>query len=227
MAIAFRRLEKLSRKDRYNDTNNEPWDQHIYESDSEEETYSRSQSRLSGGGNKGGGNTKFLTILVALLLALILIPAGAFFWITRDNDKPAASPESTTQVSKVSSTEKSSTEESSTEESTSSTDSEANQQEQQQAADQQAQQQAAAESQAAAEAQAQAEASRSAAAAQQTTPSSSTTNDANAQYGTVQAGEGPQQIAGRYGLSVDEFLRLNGMDRSNFYFDPGQQVRIK
>ena len=131
------------------------------------------------------------------------------------------------QVSKVSSTEKSSTEESSTEESTSSTDSEANQQEQQQAADQQAQQQAAAESQAAAEAQAQAEASRSAAAAQQTTPSSSTTNDANAQYGTVQAGEGPQQIAGRYGLSVDEFLRLNGMDRSNFYFDPGQQVRIK
>ena len=131
MAIAFRRLEKLSRKDRYNDTNNEPWDQHIYESDSEEETYSRSQSRRSGGGNKGGGNTKFLTILVALLLALILIPAGAFFWITRDNDKPAASPESTTQVSKVSSTEKSSTEESSTEESTSSTDSEANQQEQQ------------------------------------------------------------------------------------------------
>ena len=101
MAIAFRRLEKLSRKDRYNDTNNEPWDQHIYESDSEEETYSRSQSRRSGGGNKGGGNTKFLTILVALLLALILIPAGAFFWITRDNDKPAASPESTTQVSKV------------------------------------------------------------------------------------------------------------------------------
>ena len=91
----------------------------------------------------------------------------------------------------------------------------------------QAQQQAAAESHAAAEAQAQAEASRSAAAAQQTTPSSSTTNDANAQYGTVQAGEGPQQIAGRYGLSVDEFLRLNGMDRSNFYFDPGQQVRIK
>ena len=226
MAIAFRRLEKLSRKDRYNDTNNEPWDQHIYESDSEEETYSRSQSRRSGGGNKGGGNTKFLTILVALLLALILIPAGAFSWITRGNDIPAASPESTTQVSKVSSTEKSSTEESSTEESTATTDSEVNQQEQQQAADQQAQQ-AAAESQAAAQSQA-AEASRSAAAAaQQTTPSSDTTNDPNAQYGTVQSGEGPQQIAGRYGLSVDDFLRLNGMDRSNFYFDPGQQVRIK
>ncbi len=146
MAIAFRRLEKLSRKDRYNDTKNEPWDQHIYESDSAEENYSRSQSRRSGGGNKGGGNTKFLTILVALLLALILIPAGAFFWITRGNDKPAASPESTTQVSKVSSTEKSSTKESSTQESTASTESEADQQAEQQA------QQAAAESQAAAEA---------------------------------------------------------------------------
>lgn len=219
MAIAFRRLEKLSRKDRYNDTNNEPWDQHIYESDGEEETYSRSQSRRSGGGgNKGGGNTKFLTILVALLLALILIPAGAFFWITRENDKPAASPESTTQVSKVSSTEKSSSKESSTEESTASTDTAA-----QAASESQAQAQAAAESQAAAEA----AASQSAAAAQQTTPSSSSQDDANAQYGTVQAGEGPQQIAGRYGLSVDEFLKLNGMDRSNFYFDPGQEVRIK
>lgn len=227
MAIAFRRLEKLSRKDRYNDTNNEPWDQHIYESDGEEETYSRSQSRRSGGGgNKGGGNTKFLTILVALLLALILIPAGAFFWITRGNDKPAASPESTTQVSKVSSTEKSSTKESSTEESTASTDTadqQAAQEAAQAASESQAQAQAAAESQAAAEA----AASQSAAAAQQTTPSSSSQDDANAQYGTVQAGEGPQQIAGRYGLSVDEFLKLNGMDRSNFYFDPGQEVRIK
>lgn len=64
-------------------------------------------------------------------------------------------------------------------------------------------------------------------AQQQTTPSSSTTDDANAQYGTVQTGDGPQEIAGRYGLSVDEFLSLNGMDRNNFYFDPGQQVRIK
>lgn len=48
-----------------------------------------------------------------------------------------------------------------------------------------------------------------------------------AQYGTVQAGENPQAIASRYGLNVDEFLALNGMDSSNYYFDPGQQVRIK
>ncbi|MDN6829922.1 MAG: LysM peptidoglycan-binding domain-containing protein, partial [Enterococcus sp.] len=173
----------------------------------------------------------FLTILVALLLALILIPAGAFFWITRGNDKPAASPESTTQVSKVSSTEKSSTEESSTEESTSSTASESNQQNQQ-AADQQAQQQA--DQQAAAQRQQEQQAAQQQQQQdqqqqnnQQQQNQDNAQSDANAQYGTVQAGEGPRQIAGRYGLSVDEFLRLNGMNMDNFYFNPGQEVRIK
>ena len=62
---------------------------------------------------------------------------------------------------------------------------------------------------------------------QQPEPSSEADSDANAQYGTVQAGEDPQAVANRYGLNVDEFLALNGMDRSNYYFDPGQQVRIK
>ncbi|SES81961.1 LysM domain-containing protein [Enterococcus malodoratus] len=62
---------------------------------------------------------------------------------------------------------------------------------------------------------------------QQSEPSSEADSETNAQYGTVQPGEGPQQIAGRYGLSVDELLALNGMDRSNFYFDGGQQIRIK
>lgn len=62
---------------------------------------------------------------------------------------------------------------------------------------------------------------------QQSEPSSEADSAANAQYGTVQPGEGPQQIAGRYGLSVDELLALNGMDRSNFYFDGGQSIRVK
>lgn len=62
-------------------------------------------------------------------------------------------------------------------------------------------------------------------AAQQTTPSSET--DANAQYGTVQAGEGPKQIAERYGITVDELLDANGMTADNFYFDQGQQVQVK
>lgn len=62
---------------------------------------------------------------------------------------------------------------------------------------------------------------------QQPESSSEVDSESNAQYGTVQPGEGPQQIAGRYGISVDELLALNGMDRSNFYFDTGQQIRVK
>ncbi|GAA2902300.1 LysM peptidoglycan-binding domain-containing protein [Enterococcus pseudoavium] len=52
-------------------------------------------------------------------------------------------------------------------------------------------------------------------------------NDANSQYGVVQAGEGPPQIAARYGISVEQLFSLNGMSADNYYFDPGQQIRIK
>ncbi|WP_244265173.1 LysM peptidoglycan-binding domain-containing protein [Enterococcus gilvus] len=62
---------------------------------------------------------------------------------------------------------------------------------------------------------------------QQATPSEDSQSEANAQYGTAQAGEGPRQIAGRYGMSVDEFLEMNGMNQDNFYFNPGQEVRVK
>lgn len=60
-------------------------------------------------------------------------------------------------------------------------------------------------------------------AAQQNDTSANT----GTQYGTVQAGEGPKEVAGRYGMSVDEFLDANGMDADNYYFDPGQQVVVK
>lgn len=63
--------------------------------------------------------------------------------------------------------------------------------------------------------------------AQQTTTSEDSQNEANAQYGTVQAGEGPKEVAGRYGMSVDDFLQMNGMDQNNYYFNPGQEVRVK
>lgn len=43
--------------------------------------------------------------------------------------------------------------------------------------------------------------------AQQTTTSEDSQNEANAQYGTVQAGEGPKEVAGRYGMSVDDFCK--------------------
>ncbi|MDT2646467.1 LysM domain-containing protein [Enterococcus dongliensis] len=62
---------------------------------------------------------------------------------------------------------------------------------------------------------------------QQDQQQSDTQNDANAQYGTVQPGEGPQQIAGRYGISVDELFDSNGMNADSYYFEPGQQIKVK
>lgn len=53
------------------------------------------------------------------------------------------------------------------------------------------------------------------------------TSNTDTQYGTVQAGEGPKQIAERYGITVDELLDANGMTADNFYFDQGQQVQVK
>lgn len=89
----------------------------------------------------------------------------------------------------------------------------------QRAADEQAKQQQAAQQQAEAEAQA--------TTTQQQQEQQAQQDAANAQYGVAQEGEGPRQIAGRYGMSVDEFLEMNGMDQDNFYFNPGQEVRVK
>lgn len=44
---------------------------------------------------------------------------------------------------------------------------------------------------------------------------------------TVLQGESPEQIASRNGISVDQLLALNGMTKDNYFFAPGQQVRIK
>ncbi|WP_411161446.1 LysM peptidoglycan-binding domain-containing protein [Enterococcus dispar] len=47
------------------------------------------------------------------------------------------------------------------------------------------------------------------------------------QYITVQNGEGPNQVAARAGISVDQLYQLNGIDPNNFLFNPGMQLRIK
>ena len=47
------------------------------------------------------------------------------------------------------------------------------------------------------------------------------------QYITVQNGEGPNQVAARAGISVDQLYQLNGIDPNNFLLYPGQQLRIK
>ncbi|SFE32226.1 LysM domain-containing protein [Enterococcus casseliflavus] len=47
------------------------------------------------------------------------------------------------------------------------------------------------------------------------------------EYTTVQAGEGPPEIAARVGISVDQLLELNGMDSNNFMLYPGDTLRVK
>lgn len=59
-----------------------------------------------------------------------------------------------------------------------------------------------------------------AATQQKTTNQSQTTT-------TVLQGESPEQIASRNGISVDQLLSLNGMTKDNYFFAPGQQVKIK
>jgi LysM repeat protein len=43
----------------------------------------------------------------------------------------------------------------------------------------------------------------------------------------VLPGEGPQQVAARNGISLDELFQLNGMDPNNFLIHPGDQLRVK
>lgn len=56
----------------------------------------------------------------------------------------------------------------------------------------------------------------------QTTPSSEPTVTT-----TVHAGESPQDIATRSGISMDALFNLNGMDPNNYMLYPGQELRIK
>lgn len=46
-------------------------------------------------------------------------------------------------------------------------------------------------------------------------------------YIEVLSGEGPNAVAARAGISVDELYRLNGMTPDNYFLSPGQQLRIR
>lgn len=52
-------------------------------------------------------------------------------------------------------------------------------------------------------------------------------NQTGEQYITVLDGEGPNQVAARAGISIDQLYQLNGIDADNFLLYPGQQLRIK
>lgn len=60
----------------------------------------------------------------------------------------------------------------------------------------------------------------------QTQPSSSEEPQGE-EYTTLQEGEGPNQVAARVGISVDQLFELNGMDPNNYMLYPGQQLRVK
>lgn len=54
-----------------------------------------------------------------------------------------------------------------------------------------------------------------------------TSNQANQAATTVvREGEGPNQIAQRTGVPVETILSLNGMTMDNFFFNPGQELRL-
>lgn len=63
-----------------------------------------------------------------------------------------------------------------------------------------------------------------AAAAPETSPEQ---QPAAGDTGVIQAGEGPEQVAARYGMGVDEFLQANGMTQDNYFLNPGQTVNVE
>lgn len=191
------------KKNDFDNETQEPWEQPIYDTD--DETTSRTQQR-----RQKRGTSKFLVILVILLSLCILVPAGFVMWLTHDK-KNADSTPSTASSSLVSSTKESSTNESSTSESSTTETSESE------------------SSSSSSE-----ESVPSSTSSEESVPSSTENNQqdqqnaqAGEQYITVQNGEGPNQVAARAGISVDQLYQLNGIDPNNFLLYPGQQLRIK
>lgn len=189
------------RKKDYQDQNdvNEPWDQPIYD---EGEEYTRSGKR-----NKKKSNTKFLTTVLILIFLIAAIPITAGAWVVFQKNKPVT-PKATVETSISSTVESSSTQSSetstTTSERTETTSSETATKESTQPANHEADQNQ-----------------------NNQTNQNQTTNNGTAEYIEVLAGEGPNSIASRAGISVEELYRLNGMNENNFHFNPGQSVRIR
>lgn len=173
-------------------------EQPIYET--EEETYSRSERRQK------RGNSAFLTIVLILLFLIIAIPTVAGFWImNRNNTSPAESAQSsssTFESSTISSTSTDTQETSSSvEESTVSSEPETPEPSESPVDEEPVDEQPVDE--------------------QPVEPQPD-----EPVYETVQAGEGPMQVAARAGISLDEILRLNGLDGTEI-IHPGDQLRVR
>lgn len=62
---------------------------------------------------------------------------------------------------------------------------------------------------------------------EQTYESYSAPSQSVEEYTTVQAGEGPPEIAARVGISVETLYELNGIDPNNYMLYPGDTLRVK
>lgn len=192
----------MSKKNKNNETQ-EPWEQPIYETETEE-NYSRSTQR-----RQKRGNSAFLTIVLILLFLIIAVPTVAGFWVmNRNNQSDTAETVQTSSstIETTSSTVESSTSESSSTESTSSS----------------------VESDSSESSSESSEVVETPESSEQNTDNPTESQDeSGAVYATVQAGDGPQQVADRAGISVEELYRLNNMDPNSFMLHPGDQLRVK
>ena len=203
----------MSRKKKRNgnqEETNELWEQPIYDTEGEE-TYSRSQKR-----NKKKSNTAFLTTVLILIFLIVAIPisAGAWALYTKNNPEATSKKTETTMSSTVDSSSFSS--ESSTVESssleTSETSTESSTVESQEVVVPPVDK-----------------------PETEVTPTPETPTDAETEQNQategdsikVLAGEGPNAVAARAGISVDELYRLNNMTPDNYFLSPGQQLRIR
>ncbi|MHC5269694.1 SAG1386/EF1546 family surface-associated protein [Enterococcus sp. LJL98] len=194
---------KKKQKDMQNNEANEPWEQPIYDTEGEE-TLSRSQKR-----HTKKSNTAFLTTVLILIFLIVAIPISVGAWGLYQKNKPSKpqpTPETTIQSTIESSSTVESTTESSTEASSTTTSST----------------QAVVDSSS--------EAVTPPVQAPEETPKQPDENQnqtEGAEYIEVLAGEGPNAVAARAGISVDELYRLNGMSADNFHLSPGQQLKIR
>lgn len=197
----------MSRKNKKNNQPNEmnePWEQPIYDTEGEE-IYSRSAKR-----NSKKSNTTFLTIVLILIFLIVAIPIGTGAWVLFQKNKPETTPTVESTIESSSSTiESTSTTETSSTESSTSVSSETS------------------EPAASSEKPVTPPVEPETPTVPETPETPTTPENAEGDYIEVLAGEGPNNVAARAGISVDELYRLNGMTADNFFLTPGQQLRIR
>jgi len=161
------------------------------------ESYSRSSQH-----RQKRGNTLFLSVVLFILFLCVAIPTVVGIWIVQQKNEAASAISSTassqtTQTSVTAMTTSASTSSSASETIESSTAASSSTD------------------------------SASSSTTSESQDTSSSTSEASGDTITVLSGEGPNQIAARAGISVDKLLELNGMTLQNYFFSPGQEVKIK